>query len=167
MIGRRAMWPLLAALTMVPACTDSAAVGAQKELELGPHRVQVSTPAGWELLDQGARKRFRKGESEIVLENLGADFAQLADWGLAALASLGNDRRREVKSRRATIIDNHEAMEIETWNRLDHTWPQFFLFVRVEDDLLALHTPRLADAPTAKAFESIRDSIHFGPSVRR
>jgi hypothetical protein len=52
-------------------------------------------------------------------------------------------------------------MDIETWNRLDHTWPQRLVFVRVDDDVLALQTTRLADTDTVKAFESIRDSLHF------
>ncbi len=46
-------------------------------------------PAGWEALDQGKQKRFRKGEFEIVLQNLGPrtppprDLDELIDWGLA------------------------------------------------------------------------------------
>lgn len=132
-----------------------------KELELGPHRVQVSAPAGWDVLDQGAQKRFRKGESEILLENLGK-----TDWD-PALTSLSDDQRREVKSRNLIMIDNHEALDVETWNRLDHTWPLRLLFVRVDDDLLALQTPRRADDETLKAFDSIRDSLHFASSVRR
>ena len=163
MSGGRVAWLLVAALAVAPACAiREAAVGqAQKELELGPHRVNVSAPAGWDVLDQGAQKRFRRGESEIVLENLGA-----VDWE-PALASLHDDKRREVKSRRTTTIDNHEAVEIETWNRLDHTWPERLLFVRADDDLLALQTTRFADAETLKAFESIRDSLHFAASVQR
>jgi hypothetical protein len=116
---------------------------------------------GWDVLDQGAQKHFRKAESDIVLQNLGP-----VDWE-PALGSLHDDHRREVKSRRAITIDNHEAVDIETWNRLDHTWPQRLLFVRAADDVLALHTARLADEQTAKAFESIRDSLHFPSSARR
>jgi hypothetical protein len=163
-IRHRAPWLFVAAMAAAAACTTRDAGGDranQKELELGPHRVSVSAPAGWEVLDQGSQKRFRKGESEIVLQNLGK-----TDWE-RALASLHDDRRREVKSRSPISIDNHEAMEIETWNRLDHAWPQRMLFVRADEDLLALQTTRLADAETVKAFESIRDSLHFSVSVRR
>ena len=72
--------------------------------------------------------------------------------------------RREVKSRRTITIDSHEAVDVETWNRLDHTWPQRLLFLRVDDDLFALHTPGRADADTVAAFEAILGSLHFIPS---
>lgn len=140
-----------------------------RELEFGARRVQVTVPAGWEALDQGRQKRFRKGEFEIVLENLGPptppprDPDALLDWGLAAV---GHDQRREVKSRRAVTIDGREAVDIETWNRLDHTNPRRIVFVRDEDDLLALHTPRMVFADSLAAFEAIRDSLHF-VSARR
>ena len=161
MTGHRPAWLLVATLAAASACTPRAVPDVTKELELGPHRVQVSAPDGWEVLDQGAQKRFRKGEADIVLQNLGK-----VDWE-AALGSLHDDQRREVKSRCAMTIDNHEAVDIETWNRLDHSWLQRLLFVRADDDLLALQTNRLADADTVKAFESIRDSLHFSASVRR
>ena len=164
MIRYRAACALVATVAVASACTSHGSAGVTKVLELGPHRVQVSAPAGWEVLDQGAQKRFRKGESEILLQNLGK-----TDWdaALASLTSLSDDQRREVKSRSAMTIDSHEAMDVETWNRLDHTWPQRLLFVRADDDLLALQTTRLADAETLKAFESILDSLHFTSSVRR
>ena len=161
MIAGRATWLLVVALAVSSACAKPEDVGVPKELELSPHRIQLSVPAGWELLDQGSQKRFRNGESEIVLQNLGN-----LDWEVGALKKLSDDERRQVKSRRPFLLDGHEAMEIETWNRLDHTWPQRFLFVRADDDVLALHTPRLADDETVKAFESIRDSIHLSASVR-
>jgi len=161
MIRHRAAWLLVATLTIVPACTQPNAAPVQKELELGSQRVQVSVPDGWDLLDQGAEKRFRQGESDIVLENLGRVDSE------SAFALLHDDQRREVKSRRAITIDNHDAVDIETWSRLDHSWPQRLLFVRIDADLLALHMTRQADAETAKAFESIRDSLHFSASARR
>jgi hypothetical protein len=161
MISRGAVALLIVTVAAASACTPREAPAVQKELELGAHRIQVSAPAGWDVLDQGAQKRFRKGEADIVLQNLGK-----VDWE-PALASLQDDQRREVKSRRTLTIDNHDAMDIETWNRLDHTWPQRLLFIRADDDLLAIHTTRLADADTVKAFESIRDSLHLSASVRR
>jgi hypothetical protein len=91
----------------------------------------------------------------------------LADTDAIALGGTRVDQRREVKSRRAIKIDQREAMEIDTWNRLDHTWPQRYLFVRADDDLLVLSTPRLADDETVEAFERIRDSLHFVVNVSR
>ena len=178
MTGRRTAWLLIAMLAA--ACGGHETAAVQKEIDLGPHRIRVSTPPSWELLDQGAQQRFRKGESEIVLQSLGPatrrvtrdeveeirDLDPLADWGLAALTA-PNDQRREVKSRQKIMIDNREAIDLETWNRLDHTWPQRLLFVPDRNRLLVLHTPRLADAETMKAFASIRDSLHFVESERR
>ena len=99
------------------------------------------------MLDQGKQKRFRKGEFEIVLQNLWLGQAATSrawtrthDWGLAAV---GHDQRREVKSRRTLMIDGREAVEVETWNRLDHTNPQRFFFVETMV-MLALHTGRMA-----------------------
>src|SRR5262245_18866329 len=161
MIGHRAIALLIVIVAVASACAPREAPAVQKELELGPHRIEVSAPAGWDVLDQGAQKRFRKGEADIVLQNLGK-----IDWQ-PALASLQDDQRREVKSRRTLTIDNHDAMDIETWNRLDHTWPQRLLFIRADDDLLAIHTTRMADADTVKAFESIRESLHLPASVSR
>ena len=151
--------------------TNREVAAVPKEPEVGSYRAQASAPAGWELLDQGAQKRFRKGESEIVLQNLGQatrtvapgetepirDLYQLADWGLATLTPLRNDDRREVKSRRRIVVDGHEAMDIETWNRLDHTWPQRLLFVRAGDDLFALHTTR----PASVGERSRRSATNF------
>ena len=160
MISHRAVALLVISVAVAFACTPREAPPVLKELELSPHHVQVSVPAGWDVLDQGAQKRFRKGESDIVLQNLGK-----VDWE-PALASLHDDQRREVKPRRTLTIDNHDAMEVETWNRLDHSWPQRLLFIRADEDLLAMHTTRQADADTVKAFESIRDSIHFASERR-
>ena len=161
MTGRCAAWLIVATLAAASACTQDDTASIPKELELGPHHVRVSAPAGWEVLDQGAQKRFRKGEADIVLRNLGK-----VDWELA-LASLFDGQRREVKSRQSMTVDNHEALDVETWNRLDHAWPQRLLLVRADDDLLALEMTGRADDQTAKAFDALRDSLHFTSSARR
>ena len=169
MIGRRGAWLLVTLLT-ASACAGREPASVLKQFDIGLHRLQASTPLEWEFLDQGAQKRFRKGESEIVLLSLGpatrTDLDQLADWGLAALTPR-NDDRRQIKSKQKVMVDNREAVDVETWNRLDHTWPQRLLFVPDGDYLVVLHTPRLADAETVKAFEAIRASLHFAESARR
>ena len=45
---------------------------APRAFELGMHRGQVRVPAGWVALDQGRQWRLRKGEAELVLQDLGA-----------------------------------------------------------------------------------------------
>ena len=163
----------LALVSVWSACAGTTTTPAPKEFELGAHRVQVTVPAGWEALDQGKQKRFRKGEFEIVLQNLGTrtppprDLDELIEWGLAAVgADVGRDRRHELKSRRTVMLEGREAVDIETWQRLDHTNPQRIFFVDDDGELLALHTERMALADSLAAFNTIRDSLHF-MSARR
>jgi hypothetical protein len=163
----------LALVSLSSACAGTKATPEPTELELGVHRVQVTVPAGWEALDQGKQKRFRKGEFEIVLQNLGPrtppprELDELIEWGLAEVgADVGHDRRREVKSRRTVMLEGREAVDIETWQRLDHTNPQRIFFVEDDGELLALHTERMALAESLAAFNAIRDSLHF-VSARR
>jgi hypothetical protein len=162
------------------ACGSPSADVEKTHVELGVHRMSVIVPEGWTMLDQGAQKRFRKGEADVVLQNLGpattrgnsggsapapiSNLDQRADWGLTAL---DHDQRRDVKSRRQLSIDGRDATEIDTWNRLDHTNPRRHLFIAVGDDLLALHTPRHAAEDTLEAYVAIRDSLQFIASERR
>ena len=141
-----------------------------KEFEFGARRVQLIVPEGWEALDQGREKRFRKGDSEIVLQYVIAgpttpsrrESDAVFDLALDALsAGVGHDQQREIKSRREVSIDGRSGTDIETWSRLDHGNPQRFLLIRDGDDLLALRTERMAFADTLAAFDAIRDSLHF------
>jgi hypothetical protein len=169
---------LLCALVLTAAfsCAREApppAAAADKQFDFGTRRVQVTVPAGWETLDQGAVKRIRKGESEIVLQflTLGSrsdgNFDEIIDWALSELrAGVGHDQQREVKSRHAVTIDGREAMDIESWSRLDHSNPQRIFFVRDEGDLLALQTVGMALAGTLTSFDAVRGSLHF-PSAGR
>lgn len=45
---------------------------APRAFELGPHRGQVRVPSGWSVLDHGRQWHLRKGEAELVLQDLGA-----------------------------------------------------------------------------------------------
>lgn len=45
---------------------------APRAFELGPHRGQLHVPSGWVVLDQGRQWRLRKGDAELVLQDLGA-----------------------------------------------------------------------------------------------
>ena len=159
---------LAVVLATASSCAREQPKPVSREFELGAHRVQLTVPTGWESLDQGKQKRFRKGELEIVLQNLGPatppprDPVALGDWVLAELdAGVGHDQRREVRWRRTMTIDGRDAMDIETWNRLDHTTPQRVFFVADDGDLLALETVGMAFADSMAAFEAIRNSIHF------
>ena len=185
MIAVRPAWLRLAVVVASAACVRNNATPTPKELTFGVHRVQLIVPTGWEALDQGKQKRFRKGEFEIVLANLGPstslgpapstpvgpplrpasplDLDALINWGLV---EVGHGQRREEKSRRALMLDGREAMDIETWNRLDHTSPQRILFVNDNGDLLALYTVGMASEDSLAAFDAIRDSLHLVSDLR-
>ena len=159
---------LVLLLAATPGCGGKTP-STPREFEFGSHRVQVVVPNGWEALDQGNQKRFRKGEFEIILQNLGSPKSpprtldEFIDWGLA---EVGHGQRREEKSRRTVMLDGREAMDIETWNRLDHTNPQRIFFVDDDGELLALNTVGMAFKDSLDAFDAIRDSLHF-VSTRR
>ena len=151
-------------LAATPACGEDRAAVMPKEFELGTHRVQVMVPNGWEALDLGKQKRFRKGEFEIILQKLGSPTTpprtldEFIDWGLAGV---GHNQRREEKSRRTVMLDGREAVDIETWNRLDHTNLHRIFFVDADGELLALHTAGMAFKDSLDAYAAIRDSLHF------
>jgi len=156
---------LMLVVAAASSCARKVETPPAKEFQFGARRVQLIVPEGWEALDHGSVKRFRKGEFAIVLTYLGDRLTpsshntdQLID---SALGELGHNQRREVKSRREITIDGRKALNIETWQRLDHTNPQRFLFVIDDDDLLALHTEGMALQDSLAAFDAIRDSLHF------
>jgi len=183
MIARRTTWltlALIAVMTAASSCAPDTPTPAPikgKIFTFGARSVEVIVPAGWEALDQGQVKRFRKGEFEIVLQYLGRPPApprnpaapevaptldELVDWGLQTIgAGVGPDERREVKSRQPVALDGRQAMDIETWNRLDHTNPQRIFLVNDGGDLLALQTVRMALEDSLAAFDVIRDSLYF------
>jgi hypothetical protein len=66
-----------------------------------------------------------------------------------------------VRWRNKVTIDGREAVDIHTWNRLDHTNPQRIFFVSEDGDLLVLQTVGMAFADSLAAFEAIRNSLHF------
>lgn len=87
---------------------------------------------------------------------------ELADAGLAVL---GHDARRDVKARAPVSVGGNDALDVETWNRLAHTSPRRFVFVRNDDFLLALYTETDVDADAAKEFVAVRDSLQFPPAA--
>jgi hypothetical protein len=97
---------------------------------------------------------------ELVDKLSPSDLAALSD---AALAELGHDQRRDVKSRRALRVAQCEALDIETWNRLSHASPQRILLVMNGGYLLALYTAQHADADALAAFDSVRDTLTLAP----
>src|SRR5262245_19606064 len=99
MTATRTMQLALACL-IVSSCArgqDAAPAPAPHQIEFGAHRVTVVVPSGWDALDQGRQKHFRKGEFEIVLRDLGPRTFQPGgpsvhvEWGLR---TVGHDDNR-------------------------------------------------------------------------
>jgi hypothetical protein len=140
-------------------------------MDFGAYRLQFFVPEGWELIDHGKQKRFRRGEFEIVLERLDPQpdkpgvSGDPADRALAAIDH--DDKRREVKSKNVTTLDGREALEIETWYRLDHSNPHKLVVFVYGKDLFVLSTVRYATGEMLKAFDAIRGSFHFVTDPRQ
>ena len=164
-----AAWSTLVILLAATGCAKNSDPGTAREVRLNARTIHVRVPGGWELLDQGSRKQFRRGESAMFLESLAIPDGQteFGVWGLEQLEEIGENKRREVKARRTITIDSREAVEIETWNTLDHTWPGRIVLIREDRDVIALRTTGFMDAAMRDAFTAVRDSIHFDTTARR
>lgn len=154
----------IALVAAASACArDATPAPIEKQLDFGAHRVQVTVPAGWDALDQGTTKRFRKGELQVVLQNLGSktthDLDELIDWGLAKVGY--DDKRGEEKSRHVTTVDGRETVDIEIWSRLDHSNLWKITLIKDGDDLLALTIDGMAMDDSLAAFDAIRSSLRF------
>ena len=68
---------------------------------------------------------------------------------------------REIKSRWVIQIDGRQAVEMETWDKVDHSFPERMLLIREDRDVIAMSTFGTVDADMLKAFTAIRDSIRF------
>ena len=84
-----------------------------------------------------------------------------------ALAELGHDQRRDIKSRTSLRIDGRDALDLATWTRQSHEGPQRLLLVLNDGYLLALSTRQSADPEAARAFDSFRDGLHFAVDAPR
>jgi hypothetical protein len=162
-IRRHAISTLLILLVAAGGCVRRGESGVARDVWFNSRLIHIRVPDGWELLALGERVRFRKGESSMTLESLWLPYGQqeFADWGRHQVEGAVQEHRREVKSRWVITVDAHEAVEMETWYRLDHTGVQRTLFVRADRDVIVLRTSGLVDADMLNAFRTIRDSIHF------
>jgi hypothetical protein len=60
---------VVAALVLVTGGCAREAV--REALSVGAHRVSLAVPSGWQVVDQGRRRLLRRGELELVIEDLG------------------------------------------------------------------------------------------------
>jgi hypothetical protein len=86
------------------------------------------------------------------------DLETLAD---AALQDLGEDERRGVAAQRPVLIDDREALWIDTWDRLSHLYPKRFLFLVNEGHLLVVYGKLGALAEMEGPLDALAGSLRF------
>ena len=157
------------------SCAERVEAGTPRQVRLNTRPVQFRVPDGWGLIGQTEQVRFVKGaqdaktlafqpgQSNITLKSLWLPYGQseFADWGRAKLDGTIGTIQREIKSRWVIQIDGRQAVEMETWDKVDHSFPERMLLIREDRDVIAMSTFGTVDADMLKAFTAIRDSIRF------
>lgn len=87
------------------------------------------------------------------------DMGTLAE---AALESLGHDERYDIALEEARAIDGHEALLVDTWDRLSHDHRRRHLFVLDEGNLLVARMEMGRFEEMAAAFDALVASIRIG-----
>ena len=181
---------LLAAalITLVPACKKAEPpVPPPREIAVGDHRLLVRMPPDWQVYDQGAQivikappltlEDYKKWDKTGQVPSKGMGSVRIHDFGPAAaegemapllsefatrmLPKLGHNDRRDIEFRRPLVIDGREVEEIGTWQRLNHSMPQRFLFVLNGGAVFALYSEPLGGEESLSGYEAIRQSLHF------
>lgn len=129
------------------------------ELRVGDHRVSLVLPEGWEHLDYGDRHHLRRDLERISIEVL-----DLPDYDLDALVDTGlhhlkEDERRDEASRERFELAGHEAMVVDTWDRLSHQHRKRFLFVGAGEGLLTIYMMQGEFEAMEPAFDALVTSL--------
>ena len=89
------------------------------------------------------------------------DLETCIDW---ALPGMGHDTRQEIARRRPTVIDGHEALWIDTWDRLSHGHRRRYLFLVNDGHLLVVRSARGELGPMEEPLHAVADSLRFDVS---
>jgi hypothetical protein len=150
-------------LALAPGCGQEAPRPA--ELQVGPHRISVLLPDGWEHIDYGDTHQLRRELARISVEDLGwldGDIDTAAD---SALVLLREDERRGEASRHHWQIDGRDAVTVDTWDRLSHEYRKRFVFVNNERSLLAISMMPGQLEAMEEAFDTLTASLSFVDSL--
>jgi hypothetical protein len=112
------------------------------ELQVGQHRVFLVLPEDWEHIDYGERHQLRSNLQLIsieVLDQIDNDLDKSVTFGLH---SLEERARRDEASRNRFELAGHEAVVVDTWDKLSHQYRKRFLFVKIRKDLLTIYMMR-------------------------
>jgi hypothetical protein len=140
-----------------------------KDLEVGPHRLRLIAPRGWEHLDHGRVHIFRHGETRISL----ADLAPAAREGLMSgtpdsmavqLFEQSFDvRRMELMKREQRAVHGTEWTVLDAWDRVTHLNRTRLAFVQNGGNVLVLQIDRGPIEAAGVAFDELLASIELYP----
>jgi hypothetical protein len=128
------------------------------ELQVGEQRLSIVIPNGWEHLDYGDRHQLRHGTARIAIEEAGGAPDK-------ALRRLGEDEQRDVASRTPLQIGNHEALMVDTWDRLSHTQRKRFCFVQGEGPRLVIYIQHGRFESVQPDFDALIASVALVDSI--
>jgi hypothetical protein len=143
------------------------------ELQVGQHRISLMLPEGWEHIDYGDRHQLRSDLKRISIEALDRIDNDLDESVEDALDRLKESERRDEASRNRFELAGHEAVVVDTWDKLSHQYRKRFLFVRVREELLTIYMMRGEFDAMEAVFDSLVASLALvdslgvaGPDVR-
>ncbi|HEU4725223.1 MAG TPA: hypothetical protein VFU59_07985 [Candidatus Eisenbacteria bacterium] len=141
----------------------------ERTLEVGPFRLRVVVPAGWEHLDHGRAQIFRQGETRLSLAAIGPEALEglpTVDPDSTALLlfqrSLGV-RRLELARMERRTIHGAEWTILDAWDRDTHSNRTRSAFLEGEGEILALEIDRGTLERAEAAFEALLRTIELIP----
>jgi hypothetical protein len=162
---KRLAVPLLLVLALLAACGRNRTPPV--ELQVGAHRIAVVLPRDWEHVNYGDRHQLRRDGARISIEA----FRRLNDDFYAAVAyrlgDLKEDARRDEASRRRFDVGGHEAVTVDTWDRLSHQFRKRFVFVAVGESLVGVYTLQGEFAAMAETVDALVASLTVVDSLPR
>lgn len=156
---RRGAALLLLALPALAAWTGCTKETPPTEMQVGRHRITVVVPEGWEHVTYGDRHQLRSGLARISIEAFRRRTGDLDAAVDLRLPLLGEDARRDEAARRRFTVGDHEAMTVDTWDKLSHQHRKRFAFVVVGDELVTFSMLQGDFALMAEPIDSLAASL--------
>jgi hypothetical protein len=159
----RLMLSVLSITVLVTACSREP---QPVELQVGEHRISVVVPEGWEHIDYGERHQLHRELERISIEAFPRPNGDLDANVDIRLVELKEDRRRDTATRERFDLAGHEALTVDTWDKLSHQYRKRFVFVAVDNSLMAIHTMQgrfedlVADFDALISSFTVVDTLH-------
>jgi hypothetical protein len=151
----------MAALTICLGCAPA----VPREIEVGVHRVRLTAPRGWEVLEHGQKAWVRRAELAISLSDLGPTAAPdepiPPPHAIAArvLARSTHAGRREIAHGSRRSLHGREWAELETWDRVSHMNRARVAFLTAGGHVLAVAIESGPIEQTGPAFEQLLQTV--------